>query len=122
MPVWSWYSVELIASPCPGVVGVVWSCGREETASGRSRSATFEVRNEVKVKVPEGAKQIRVWCLAPRGAAQQVSDIRVESPYPWRIGRDSEGNRVLYLESENPRRKSSRSRRASVVRCEVRTA
>jgi transglutaminase-like putative cysteine protease len=77
-----------------------------ESASAESlplRHATFELRNEVKVKVPEGAKRVRVWMALPQEEeAQQVSDMRVEAPSPWRIGRDSEGSRVLYLETENP--------------------
>ena len=70
------------------------------------RHATFDLRNEVKVKLPEGAKQIRIWMALPQEEeAQQVSDMRVEAPYPWRIARDSEGSRVLYLESQNPQEK-----------------
>ena len=70
------------------------------------RHATFDLQNEVKVKVPEGAKQIRIWMALPQEEeAQQVSDMRVEAPYPWRIARDSEGSRVLYLESKNPQDK-----------------
>ena len=67
------------------------------------RQARFELRNEVKVKVPEGAKRVRVWMALPQEEeAQQVSDMRIESPYPWRIGRDSEGSRILYLETLSP--------------------
>ena len=70
------------------------------------RHATFDLRNEVKIKVPEGAKQVRVWMALPQEEeAQQVSDMRVETPYPWRIGRDSEGSRVLYLEAQDPKEK-----------------
>ena len=88
------------------------------------RHATFELRNEVKVKVPEGAKQIRVWMALPQEEeAQQVSDMRIESPYPWRIGRDSEGSRVLYLESHNPQEKEFAIETTFVVtRWEVRHA
>jgi transglutaminase-like putative cysteine protease len=28
--------------------------------------------------------------------------MRIQAPYPWRIARDSEGSRVLYLEAERP--------------------
>jgi len=70
------------------------------------RHATFEMRNEVKVKVPEGAQRIRMWMAVPQEEeAQQVSEMRVEAPYSWRIGRDSEGSQVLYLEAQNPREK-----------------
>lgn len=80
----------------------------DSTKDGASplRHATFELKNEVKVKVPEGAKQVRVWMALPQEEeAQQVSDMRIETPYPWRIARDSEGSRVLYLEAKNPQEK-----------------
>lgn len=70
------------------------------------RHASFEMRNEVKVKVPDGAQRVRVWMALPQEEdAQQVSNMRIEAPYPWRIGRDSEGSRVLYLEAQNPQEK-----------------
>lgn len=87
-----------------------WSPGvaADRTAEGspQLRHATFELRNEVKVKVPEDAKRVRVWMALPQEEeAQQVSDMRVEAPYPWRVGRDSEGSRVLYLETQAPQEK-----------------
>ncbi len=70
------------------------------------RHASFEMRNEVKVKVPDGAQRVRVWMALPQEEdAQQVSNMRIEAPYPWRIGRDSEGSRVLYLEAQHPQEK-----------------
>jgi hypothetical protein len=78
------------------------------------RRATFEVRHELKVMVPEGAQRVRVWFVLPQedpipgdGAApaQQVSDLHIEAPYPHRVERDSEGNKVLYLEATNPKDK-----------------
>jgi transglutaminase-like putative cysteine protease len=64
------------------------------------------VRHELKVMVPEGAKRVRIWFAYPQeDPAQQVRDLRVEAPYPYRVERDSEGNTVLYLEAENPTEK-----------------
>ena len=76
------------------------------------RRATFEVRHELKVMTPEGAQRIRIWFAFPQddlipgdgaGPAQQVSDLLVDAPYPYRIERDSEESKVLYLEANNPR-------------------
>jgi transglutaminase-like putative cysteine protease len=68
--------------------------------------ATFEVRNELKVMVPDGAKRVRVWFALPQDdPTQSISDFRVEAPYPYRVERDSEGNKVLYLEAANPKEK-----------------
>jgi len=70
--------------------------------TGPLRTATFELRNEVKVKVPEGAQRIRMWMALPQDndPAQQVRDLKIEAPFPYRFERDSEGSRVLYLETQ----------------------
>jgi len=72
--------------------------------TGPLRTATFELRNEVKVKVPEGAQRIRMWMALPQDndPAQQVRDLKIEAPFPYRFERDSEGSRVLYLETQAP--------------------
>jgi len=71
------------------------------------RQASFELRNEIKVKVPDGAQRLRVWVALPQDndPAQQVRDLKIEAPYAYRIERDSEGSRVLYLEAANPKDK-----------------
>jgi len=71
------------------------------------RQATFELRNEIKIKVPDGAQRLRVWVALPQDndPAQQVRDLKIEAPYAYRIERDSEGSRVLYLEAAGPKDK-----------------
>jgi len=89
------------------------------------KQATFDLRNELTVMVPEGAKRVRVWFALPQenDPAQQVSDLRVEAPYPHRIERDSEGSRVLYLEAQNPKEKEFKVLTTFVVkRSEVRVS
>jgi len=67
------------------------------------RTATFEARQEFKVIVPEGAKKIRLWCALPQeDGASKISDLKIESPFTHTIEKDSAGNRVLYIEVENP--------------------
>ena len=79
-----------------------------------ARQATFEVRHELKVIVPEGAQRVRVWFVLPQedpipgdgtASAQRVTDLQIDAPYPYRVERDSEGSKVLYLEATNPRDK-----------------
>ncbi|HYB73016.1 MAG TPA: transglutaminase domain-containing protein [Candidatus Sulfotelmatobacter sp.] len=69
------------------------------------RQATFELRNEVKIKVPAGTHRLRAWLALPQDndPAQQVRDLKIEAPYPYRITQDSEGSRVLYLEVQDPK-------------------
>jgi transglutaminase-like putative cysteine protease len=101
-----------------GAVSLI-SVGESGTTQARpgdaaARRATFEVRHELKVVVPEGAQRVRVWFVLPQedpipgdGAApaQKVSDLQIEAPYPYRVERDSEGSKVLYLEATNPKEK-----------------
>lgn len=73
--------------------------------TGPLRHATFELRNEIKVLVPAGSHRVRVWIALPQDhdPAQDVRDLKIESPYPYRIERDSEGSRMLYLENQEPK-------------------
>jgi transglutaminase-like putative cysteine protease len=96
------------------------------------RQATFEVRHELKVNVPEGAQRVRVWFVLPQedpmpgdgaASAQRVSDLQIEAPYAYRIERDSEGSKLLYLEATNPTDKELKIVETFVLtRNEVRTA
>jgi hypothetical protein len=78
------------------------------------RQATFEVRHELTVRVPEGAQRLRVWFVLPQEdpipgdgttPAQRVTDLQIDTPYPHRVERDSEGSKVLYVEATNPQEK-----------------
>ncbi|MFN0057720.1 MAG: transglutaminase-like domain-containing protein [Planctomycetota bacterium] len=68
------------------------------------RTATFEVREQFKINVPENAGKIQIWCALPQenDPAQQVADLKIEAPFPHRTEKDSEGNTVLYLEADKP--------------------
>jgi hypothetical protein len=91
------------------LLAVAWvgPAGAQTPAPGTGplRQATFEIRNEVKVKVPDGARRIRVWMAVPQDndPAQQVRDLKIEAPYPHRMETDSEGSKVVYLEVNDPK-------------------
>lgn len=76
--------------------------------TGPLRKATFDIRNEVTVKVPEGARRVRMWLALPQedDPAQQVRDLKIEAPVAYRFERDSEGSRILYLEALEPKEKA----------------
>jgi hypothetical protein len=107
--------------------------GANEQQQGNSalQRATFEVRHELNVMVPDGAQKVRVWFVLPQdepipgdgtAPAQQVRDLQIAAPYPYRVERDSEGSKVLYLETQNPREKALQIVETFVVtRAEVRT-
>ena len=70
------------------------------------RSATFDVRHELKVTLPEGAKRVRIWFAMPQDdPLQQVRNFKVEAPISHRITLDSEGNQAVYLELAEPQPK-----------------
>ena len=73
--------------------------------TGPLRQATFDLRNEVKVNVPDGARRVRVWLALPQDndPAQQIRDLKIDAPFPYRFERDSEGSRILYLEVQEPK-------------------
>jgi Transglutaminase-like superfamily len=93
-------------------VGSAIDAGDKAPSDTAARQATFEVRHELSVKVPEGAERVRAWFVLPQddpipgdgqAAAQQVKDLHIDAPYPYRVERDSEGSKVLYLEAQKPK-------------------
>lgn len=96
----------------PGVLALAmvavvaaWSASAGAQGTEPLRQATFELRNEVRVQVPAGARRIRVWMAMPQDndPAQQVRNLEIRAPYPHRVEADSEGSRVLYLEVRDPK-------------------
>src|SRR5215813_7886296 len=70
------------------------------------RYATFELKNEITVQVPEGAKKVRVWSALPQDdPAQEIKGLKIEAPYPYKVELDSEGSKVLFLEGDAPKEK-----------------
>jgi transglutaminase-like putative cysteine protease len=92
-------------------------------AAGPLKQATFEVRNEVKVKVPDGASRVRIWMALPQDndPAQQVRNLKIDAPVSYRTETDSEGSRLLYLELRDPKVKEfSIVQTFGVTRSEIR--
>jgi len=53
--------------------------------------------------VPAAAKRVDVWIPLPSdGAYQSVSDVKIEAPAPYTLGRDSAGNRVAHFVLDEP--------------------
>jgi transglutaminase-like putative cysteine protease len=74
------------------------------SAAQAPRSAAFEVRHELKIVVPEGARQLRIWFAMPqKDPLQQVDKFKVDSPVAHRVTTDSEGNTAVYLEVTDPK-------------------
>jgi transglutaminase-like putative cysteine protease len=78
--------------------------GGERPMAMQGRQATFDVRHELKVIVPDGAKKLRLWFTMPQNdAASKVSGFKVEAPFPHRVEKDSEGNSSVYVEVADPK-------------------
>lgn len=64
-----------------------------------AKHASFHINNVFTVKVPNGAKTVRVWFAIPQeDASSVVRNLMVASDYPVRYDRDSWGNKVGYVE------------------------
>lgn len=88
------------------------------------KRATFDVANALSVKVPEGAKRVRIWFAVPQGDAEsEIRALHVDAPSPVRYGTDSQGNRVGYLEVNAPQTKQIDIRETfTLTRTEIRKA
>lgn len=72
-------------------------------AQRQPQHADFTLRNAFTVTVPPGAKTVRIWFAVPQQTeAVSVSHFTVDAPYPVQYHRDSWGNRVGYLEADDP--------------------
>jgi transglutaminase-like putative cysteine protease len=70
---------------------------------------TFEFTYRTTINnVPEGAKRVSIWLPYPvSDGNQEISDIRIQSPYPVAVHRDPfYGNSILYVDVENPKVKT----------------
>ncbi|PYV07185.1 MAG: transglutaminase, partial [Acidobacteria bacterium] len=53
-------------------------------SAAAQRSATFEVRHELKATLPAAARQVRLWFVLPQDdPEQQVQNLRIEAPCPY---------------------------------------
>lgn len=85
------------------------------------RRATFQARQEFSFALPEGKQRLRAWLTMPqKDPNQTVTDFVVESPYPYRIETDADGNSFVYLEVAQPPRAFTVIETFSVVRREQR--
>jgi transglutaminase-like putative cysteine protease len=111
-----WLLVLLLA-----VVGLV-SVQLAAAPAVQPKRASFDISNAFTIKVPEGAKRVRVWFAVPQGDTEsEIRALKVEAPYPVRYGTDSSGNRVGYLEVNAPQEKQIAFRETfTLTRTEIR--
>ena len=67
------------------------------------RSFHFEYKAMVK-EIPLGAKQVDLWVPVPHDDAyQQIRNLRIDSPYAYKIATSSHDNTMLHVRSEDPK-------------------
>jgi len=72
----------------------------------RERKFAFEYTATVK-EIPIGAHQVDLWIPVPHdNPFQAISDLQVDSPYPYEIDKARYGNRVLHIRLNNPQQSS----------------
>jgi transglutaminase-like putative cysteine protease len=72
----------------------------------RTRSFHFEYDATVK-DIPAGARHVDLWLTIPHDDSyQQIRNLRIESPFPYRIAAAPDGNRILHVGIDSPDRRT----------------
>src|SRR3954454_12335758 len=75
-------------------------------ATPRERSFQFEYKATVK-DLPIDAKQVEVWIPVPQNSPfQRITDLQIESPYPYQTNTAQYGNKVLHISLNKPQQSS----------------
>lgn len=78
------------------------ACCYPAGAPPRTRSFAFEYKAVIK-DLPAGAKHLDVWVPVPHDDAyQHITDLRVRSPYSYKIVAGPNGNTMLHVAVDNP--------------------
>jgi hypothetical protein len=90
--------------PAAVLIGIsTLAFGGDVTKPVPPREASFQIKSEFTVKVPKGAKSVRMWFAVPQeDAVSAVHDFNVHADFPVHYFRDDWGNRVGYAELNAP--------------------
>ena len=74
-----------------------------DSVQPKPKQAVFKVKNVFNVTVPKGAKSVRIWFAVPQeDAYSSIRNLTFSTEVPVRLTFDSWGNRVGYLERNDP--------------------
>ena len=97
-------NVSLLISPAlwVGLLGAAAhlpGLGRQARTAAAPRSRTFVLTSTATVPVPPaGTKTLDLWLPVPHAdASQDVRDLKIESPVPYKIEQGAYGNQMLHL-------------------------
>jgi hypothetical protein len=72
----------------------------------KERSFQFEYKATVK-DIPIDAKQVDLWIPVPHDSPfQRITDLQIESPYPYHTKTAQYGNKVLHINLSKPQQSS----------------
>src|SRR6267378_8016966 len=75
---------------------------RTHTATPHERTFQFEYKATVK-DIPLDAKQVDLWIPVPHDSPfQRITDLQIESPYPYQTNTTAYGNKVLHISLNRP--------------------
>jgi hypothetical protein len=73
------------------------AAGRRDAITPRERAFQLEYKTTVK-DIPTNAKTVDLWIPIPHdNAFQRISDLQIESQYPYQTHTAEYGNKVLHL-------------------------
>jgi transglutaminase-like putative cysteine protease len=97
-------NVSLLISPTIrvgllGAAGLLASLGAQAQTAAAPRNRTFVLTSTATVPVPPaGTKTLDLWLPVPHAdASQDVRDLQIESPVPYKIEQGEYGTRMLHL-------------------------
>lgn len=101
---------------------LLMAAGDLSASTMQPKRATFAITNILTIKVPEGAKQVRIWFAVPQDDAEsEVRNFSAEAAHPIRYGKDSQGNNIGYMEVQAPKEQQITIREAfTLTRTEIR--
>jgi transglutaminase-like putative cysteine protease len=80
--------------------------GRRDAIKPRERAFQLEYKTTVK-DIPTNAKTVDLWIPVPHdNAFQRITDLQIESPYPYKMHTTEYGNKLLHLRLSKPEQAS----------------
>lgn len=93
--------------------------GRRNSITPHQRTFQFEYKTTIK-DIPTNAKAVDLWIPIPHdNAFQRITDLEIESPYPYKMHTTEYGNKLLHLKLSKPEQTTfSLTMRFNAVRIE----
>src|SRR5436853_3573936 len=82
------------------------SLPQASAAVPHERKFEFEYKATIK-DIPTGAQKVDLWIPVPHDSPfQSITDLQIDSPYPYQVHTAQYGNQVLHISLNNPQQSS----------------